>query len=241
MRILQEVIDLPIYTRHSIPTMVDGAAVLVDKPGGWSSFAVVKKLRWLLGVRKVGHAGTLDPMATGLLICLIGKGTKSVDHFMGLAKEYTGTIRLGQVTPSYDAETDVIEEKDPSGVTDDAIENARDSLTGTIRQTTPMYSAVKVGGERLYKKARRGEDIQRPPRIVEVHEFRITARRGADLDFLVRCSKGTYIRSIAHDLGQIVGVGAHLVALRRTAIGAYRVDDAWTVDGLQEALGRDQG
>jgi tRNA pseudouridine55 synthase len=235
------VIDLPVYTRHELPATLDGAAVLVDKPRGWTSFGVVKKLRWLLGIRKVGHAGTLDPMATGLLICLIGKGTRSVDHFMGLPKEYTGTLRLGQVTPSYDAETDIIGEVDPTGVTDAALEEARAILTGTIRQTTPMYSAVKVGGERLYKKARRGEEVERPPRIVEVHEFRLTARQGADVDFLVRCSKGTYIRSLAHDLGQLVGVGAHLVALRRTAIGAYRVDDAWTVDGLQQALGRDQG
>jgi tRNA pseudouridine55 synthase len=219
--------------------------VPLDKPKGMSSFGVVKKLRWLLGKAglpegqrraKVGHAGTLDPMATGLLLCLVGKATKEQDAFMEMRKVYTGTLRLGQTTASFDAETPVEEERDASGVTGDDLDAARAQFTGPITQLAPMYSAVKVGGERLYKKARRGETVEREPRRVEVYSFDLTARRGADVDFRVACSKGTYIRSLAHDLGQALGVGAHLTALRREAIGEYEVGAAWTLDALEAAL-----
>ncbi len=215
----------------------DPAILLMDKPGGLSSFGVIRRLRPLLGTKKIGHAGTLDPMATGLLICLVGRpATRLQDQFMGLPKTYTGTLRLGETTPSYDAESDVIERADPSHVTDSDLDAARQAFLGEIKQRPPMYSAVKVEGERLYKKARRGETVERQPRPVTIYRFDLTARRGPDVDFAVECSKGTYIRTLAHDLGQSLGVGAHLTALRRTAIGPFSVDEAWTLDTLAETV-----
>jgi tRNA pseudouridine55 synthase len=175
-------------------------------------------------------------MATGLLICLIGRATKQMEAFMGLPKTYTGTLRLGETTPSYDAETPVADRHPWQGVSETELDTARRRFLGSITQSPPMYSAVKVGGERLYKKARRGEDIPRPNRQVEVMRFDLTGREGQDVSFLIECSKGTYIRSIAHDLGQVLGVGAHLVALRRTRIGTVRVEDAWSVDALADRL-----
>lgn len=210
--------------------------MLIDKPKGWSSFDVIRKLRHLLLVRKIGHAGTLDPMATGLLICLVGRATKLMESFMGQPKVYTGTFRLGEVTPSYDAETDVTTRKAWDHISDADLDNARPQFLGNIEQITPMYSAVKVNGERLYKKARRGEEVARPPRQVHIERFELTKREGADVSFEVACSKGTYIRSLAHEMGQVLGVGAHLVALRRTAIGPHQVDEAWTLDDLAQAL-----
>ncbi len=216
-----------------------GATVLsIDKPKGWSSFRVVKKLRWLTKVKKIGHAGTLDPMATGLLICLIGKATKSMESFMHLPKVYEGTIRLGEKTPSYDAETEVTERADVNHLTEEAILEACKAFTGEIEQLPPMYSALKVGGERLYKKARRGETIERKARQVTVSRFDLTDFSGGDVSFCIACSKGTYIRSIAHDLGEHLGVGGHLVSLRRTAIGDITVDMAWPIDKLEEAFGQ---
>lgn len=209
----------------------------IDKPGGLSSFDVIRRLRRILPERKIGHAGTLDPMATGLLICLVGRATKLMEQFMGLPKRYEGTLRLGEVTASYDAETEVVARAPWEDVTDEALARAAETLTGEILQRPPMYSAVKVGGERLYRKARRGEEVERPPRQVHVAAFELTERSGADVRFRVDCSKGTYIRTLAHDLGQLVGAGAHLVALRRTAIGPYPVEDAWSLEALRDALG----
>jgi tRNA pseudouridine55 synthase len=227
----------PVVTRSDRPPTDGSAAILLmDKPAGMSSFGVIRRLRTFLGVKKIGHAGTLDPAATGLLICLVGRpATRLQAHFMGLRKSYTGTIRLGQVTESYDAETEVVEEHDPSGVTDADLERARQAFVGEVEQRPPMYSAVKMGGERLYKKARRGETVERPPRPVTIYRFDVE-RRGDEVDFVVECSKGTYIRTLAHDLGQALGVGAHLAALRRTAIGPYRIDDAWTLEALAESI-----
>ena len=227
----------PVVTRaDSPPTDGSPSILLVDKPLGMSSFGVIRRLRRFLGIKKIGHAGTLDPAATGLLICLVGRpATRLQDHFMGLGKTYTGTLRLGQTTESYDAESAVVEERDPSGVTDADVEEARQRFLGEIEQRPPMYSAVKVGGERLYKKARRGETVERAPRPVAVYRFDVK-RRGEAVDFIVECSKGTYIRTLAHDLGQALGVGAHLTALRRTAIGPYRVEEAWTLEALAEAV-----
>ncbi|MEP0545790.1 MAG: tRNA pseudouridine(55) synthase TruB [Rhodothermales bacterium] len=228
----------PIVTRTDQPPIGGGPAVLLmDKPGGLSSFDVIRRLRPLLGTKKIGHAGTLDPMATGLLICLVGRqATRLQDQFMGLPKTYTGTLRLGEVTPSYDAESEVIERVDASHVTDEQLDAVRQPLLGEIEQQPPMYSAVKVGGERLYKKARRGETIERVARPVSVYRFDLTARRGADVDFLIECSKGTYVRTLAHDLGQALGVGAHLTALRRAAIGPFGVDEAWGLEALRDAI-----
>lgn len=229
--------DLRIVTREGgVALPFEPGALLVDKPPRITSFGVVKKVRWALRVKKVGHAGTLDPMATGLLILLVGRdATRQQDRFMGLPKVYTGTLRLGQTTPSYDADTPVETEADAGGVTDDDLERARAAFVGDILQRPPVYSAIKRGGERLYKKARRGESVEVEPRPTAVYRFDLTDRRGGDVDFRVECSKGTYVRSLAHDLGQALGVGAHLVALRREAIGPFRVDEAFALDALVEA------
>lgn len=217
---------------------VEPAILPIDKPGGVTSFGVVRRVRSIVNTKRVGHAGTLDPMATGLLIVLVGRAaTRLQDTFMALPKTYVGTLRLGEVTASYDAESDVIERRDPAGVSDAALEAAIDRYRGAIEQEPPMFSAIKVGGERLYKKARRGEDIARSRRPVTITRLAITARRGPDVDFVVDCSKGTYVRSLAHDIGQALDVGAHLTALRRTAIGPHSVDRAWTLARLAEALG----
>ena len=231
-----------VYGFPNLPEGFERAVLLVDKPRGWTSFDVIRKLRGLLSraagvrVRKIGHAGTLDPMATGLLICLVGRATKQMEAFMGLPKTYEGTLRLGEVTPSYDTETDVSERRAWEHLTPSNLEAARQAFLGPITQRAPMYSAVKVGGERLYKKARRGEEVERPPRPVRIDAFDVTGWEGSDVSFDVQCSKGTYIRSLAHDFGQRLGVGAHLVALRRTAIGPYPVDEAWTIEQLAAAL-----
>ena len=209
------------------------AAVLVDKPKGLSSFAVVKKVRWAAGEPRVGHAGTLDPMATGLLIVLVGReATREQDRFMGLPKVYTATMRLGQTTASADAETPVEDERDASHVTDADLAALLPQFTGEITQTPPVYSAIKVGGERLYKKARRGEAVDVPSRVVSVTELAFTGRRGVDVDLRMTCSKGTYVRALARDIGEALGVGAHLVALRREAIGPFEVSEAFALDAF---------
>ena len=229
--------DLRIVTRTAaVARPFAPGAVLVDKPPGITSFGVVKKVRWALGVKKVGHAGTLDPMATGLLIVLVGRdATRQQDRFMGLPKVYTGTVRLGQTTASFDADTPVETEADASAVTGDEIDAALATLTGEILQVPPVYSAIKKGGERLYRKARRGETVEIEPRPTTVTEFVVTDRRGDDLDVRVACSKGTYVRSLAHDLGAALGVGGHLVALRREAIGPFGVGEAFALDALVDA------
>lgn len=229
--------DPPLLTRaEPLPLSLDPAIVLVDKPGGMSSFDVIRRMRRRFGIKKMGHAGTLDPMATGLLIILIGRSaTRLQDRFMGLPKRYTGTMRLGETTASYDAESDILERRDASGVTDEALEEAREAFTGDLLQVPPAYSAIKVGGERLYKKARRGETVEPEPRAVTIHDLAWTARREADVDFDMGCSKGTYVRSLAHDVGERLGVGAHLTALRRTAIGPFTVEEAWPLDALLDA------
>jgi tRNA pseudouridine55 synthase len=219
-----------------LPPTLEAAVLAIDKPKGISSFDVIRRLRRILGVRKIGHAGTLDPMATGLLIMLVGRATKQMERFMGMPKRYAGTIRLGETTPSYDAETDVESQVDVNHLTTDRIRIAAETFVGEIEQVPPMYSAVKMGGERLYKKARRGETVTRQPRSITIDRFEVGALNGRDIDFEVDCSKGTYIRSLAHDLGQELGVGAHLVALRRTAIGPIDVSQSWTLRALEDAV-----
>jgi len=219
--------------------MQDGAALLVDKPTGDTSFDVVKAVRKGANERKVGHAGTLDPMATGLLIVLVARpATRLQAAFMALPKRYEGTMRLGERTPSHDTETEVETRMDPSHLTRSDIAEARDVFTGTINQVPPMYSAVKMEGEPLYKKARRGETVDRPPRQVRVEAFEIRDWTPPDLTFSIACSKGTYIRSLARDLGEALEVGAHLTALRRTAIGPYDVAQAWSLPPLLTALSK---
>ncbi len=214
-----------------------GAAQLVDKPGGCTSYDIIRRVkRYFPKSTKIGHTGTLDPFATGLLILLFGRATKSQLQFLCLPKTYLGTIRLGEVTPSMDSETEVTERKMIDQLSHEEIEAACMNYTGVIGQTPPMYSAVKVKGERLYKKARRGESVERRPNTVIIHKFEVLRIEGAEVSILVRCSKGTYIRVLAHDVGQHLGVGGHLTQLRRTAIGDYRVDRAPTIDKLVATL-----
>jgi len=233
--------DVPVLCRPELPAGWDPLVLLIDKAKGLSSFDIIRRLRRVSPIRKIGHAGTLDPMATGLVICLAGKATKKMTSFMDMDKVYSGTIRLGETTPSYDAETTAETTGNPELLTDDDLERARVPFLGDIEQETPMYSAAKVGGERLYKKARRGESVIRVPRQVRIDRFDLVSRRAADVDFIVHCSKGTYIRSLAHEFGQHLGVGGHLVALRRESIGPYMVSDAWPVDELTSRLSAQTG
>ena len=230
---LDSIVDEVVFRPPTLPERFEQVVLPVDKPEGWTSFDVIRKLRRLLDVRKMGHAGTLDPMATGLLVILIGRATKLMERFMNLPKIYEGTLRLGETTPSYDADSEVVERRDASHLTASDLEAARVEFLGTIEQRPPAFSAVKVRGERLYRKARRGERVEAPPRHVTVETFDLIGRTGTDVSFRVRCSKGTYVRSLAHDFGQRLGVGAHLVRLRRTAIGPITVDDAWTIEQLE--------
>ena len=226
------------YEASSLPASFDdGAVLLIDKPKGATSFDVVKAVRGRVGPSKVGHAGTLDPLATGLLIILVARpATRLQEAFMHLPKAYEGTMRLGEHTPSLDAETEVEERADISHLSFDDLVAARDHFTGQIDQVPPMYSAVKVEGEPLYKKARRGETVDRAPRQVRIDTFELRDWQPPDLTFAVHCSKGTYIRSLARDMGAALDVGAHLTALRRTAIGEYQAADAWSLPALTDAL-----
>jgi tRNA pseudouridine55 synthase len=206
--------------------------MLVDKPMEWTSFDVVKKVRWALRVRKVGHAGTLDPKATGLLILGIGAGTKALTGISDLEKEYIGSFELGIRTASFDSETDVTERHDWSGVSATDIKEAASSFIGEQVQIPPMYSAVKQGGRPLYTYARAGKVLPREGRRIRITEFEIVNILMPRVDFRVVCSKGTYIRTLVDDLGQKLGVGASVTSLRRTRVGAYRVEDALHVENL---------
>ena len=218
-----------------------GVAFLIDKPSGPTSFDVVEAVRTASEVSKVGHSGTLDPMATGLLIVLVARpATRLQEAFMHLPKTYEGTMRLGERTPSHDAETDVTERTDVSGITRADLRAIRGAFTGTLQQVPPMYSAVKVDGERLYEKARRGETVDRPPRQVTVDRFEYLDWSPPELAFRVTCSKGFYVRSLARDVGEALGVGAHLTTLRRTEIGPYTVSAAWALSALRDALSQIQ-
>lgn len=227
-----------VYEVGTLPAGFDeGAALPIDKPRGITSFDAVKAVRKATDRKKVGHAGTLDPMATGLLIVLVARAaTRLQEAFMHLPKVYKGTMRLGEVTPSHDAETEVRERKDVSHVTIEDLVSVREQFIGTIEQIPPMYSAVKIDGERLYKKARRGETVERPPRQVRVDSFDVVEWARPELQFRIECSKGTYIRSIARDIGTVLGVGAHLTSLRRVAIGPYSVVSSWSLEALRTAL-----
>lgn len=206
--------------------------LLVDKPQDHTSHDVVARLRGKLQTRKIGHAGTLDPMATGLLIMLIGKATRISQYLISLDKEYIGTIELGKVTDSQDAEGQVMETRPVPELTQAALEKAMAGFLGDQYQTPPMYSAIKIDGVPLYKKARKGEDVEREPRFIRVSEFALTGMALPRFDFRLRCSKGTYVRTIAHDLGQKLGCGAHLAALRRTATHKFNISQALPLEEL---------
>lgn len=212
----------------------EGEAILIDKHAEWTSFKVVYELRKIIGVKKIGHAGTLDPSATGLLILCTGKKTKEISKYQELKKTYSGIILLGKSTPSMDLETEVIEELPYQDITEDEIITAKEELTGKIEQIPPMYSAVKFKGENLYKLARKGKTVERKPRQVTVYSFVLIDIKLPEIHFEIQCSKGTYIRVIADDLGKKLGCGAVLSALRRTNIGHYSVDSALSVNEFKE-------
>lgn len=211
---------------------LNGQVLFIDKPLGWSSFQAVNKLKWAIrkkfGLKKlkIGHAGTLDPLATGLLIICTGKFTKKIPEYQGQTKEYTGTITLGATTPSYDMETEVDQLFPTAHITEDGIKKATQALTGEIAQTPPIFSALKKDGKRMYEYARAGKEIELKKRNVTIFEFEITAISLPEVHFRICCSKGTYIRSIAHDFGHQLGSGGYLSALRRTKIGDFNVDIA---------------
>jgi tRNA pseudouridine55 synthase len=205
--------------------------LLVDKPEGWTSHDVVAKLRHRLGIRKIGHAGTLDPMATGLLILLIGNGTKVSQYITNQDKAYAGKLRLGQETDSYDREG-VIRATREIQVSEKEIFQCAQQFLGDQWQLPPMFSAKKINGQPLYKLARRGETIEREPRPVKIHEFLIHEIALPYLAFTVACSKGTYVRTLVHDMGQKLGCGAHLSELRRTKTGNFLLDQAVTLENL---------
>ncbi len=214
---------------------VEGCVIPVDKDTDWTSFDVVNKIRHALPVRKVGHAGTLDPLATGLVLVCAGKYTKRINELMGKEKEYTGSITLGHTTPSYDLETPLEFAGDPSKLNDSEIVETAEKFCGGILQVPPIYSAVKVNGERAYKKARKNEATKLEPRAVEIKRFKITRIELPTIYFELVCSKGTYVRSLAHDLGNALKVGAHLSSLRRTRIGEFNVESAWNVNNFVSA------
>ena len=213
-----------------------GEVFLINKPLEWTSFDVVKKVRNALRIKKVGHAGTLDPLATGLLIVCAGKMTKQIESFMGQEKEYTGTFVIGETTESFDLEKPVIPVADPSRITFEDVQKAVKQLIGSILQVPPMHSAIKVDGKRVYEAARAGKEVKMEPRPVEVREFEVTRFENNEIDFRIVCSKGTYIRSIARDLGDLLEVGAYMKSLCRTRIGSFLLADAKELPELIEEI-----
>jgi len=220
----------------------NGKVLLIDKPLTWTSFQAVNKLRWAIRQAfsikkiKVGHAGTLDPLATGLLVICTGKMTKQINTFQGQEKEYTGTFVLGGTTPSYDLETEIDQTFPTEHISEELIHNTTKQFIGKIDQLPPIFSAIKKDGKRLYEFARAGEKVEIKSRQVEITEFEITSITDLELKFRVVCSKGTYIRSLAHDFGKALNSGAHLSKLRRTRIGDFKVDDALSPEVFIESL-----
>ncbi len=216
----------------ALPTLEEikaGAVLLVDKPLTWTSFDALNKIRKQMHT-KIGHAGTLDPLASGLLICCTGKMTKQITEFQRQEKEYTGIIQLGALTPTFDLESEPEQFRPYEHLSEAAIKNAVLQFTGDIMQVPPIHSAIKKDGKRVYELARKGQEVKLEPRPVTIHAFDINRIEGPEVHFRIRCSTGTYIRSLANDLGAALGCGAYLKALRRTKIGAFHVDDALTVE-----------
>lgn len=223
--------ELPVYSKENPPhqdiDFAAGAAFLLDKPKGWSSFDVVKFVRRRVNIKKVGHAGTLDPMATGLLVVCCGKGTKSISQVQEQHKEYIGEVTLGGHTASYDAEEEVTETAPYEHITKEMVQQVLDEqFSGEIHQVPPMYSALKRGGKKLYELARKGEEVTRPPRAVIIYEHEILGFDLPKVTLRIKCSKGTYIRSIAHDLGEALDSKGYLSALERTFIGDFSNEQA---------------
>jgi len=211
-------------------TFEEGRVLLIDKPLEWTSFDVVRKIRNTLKIKKVGHAGTLDPLATGLLIVCTGKFTKKINEYMAQEKEYTGTITLGASTPTYDLESEPEYFKSVEGITEEMIREATRQFTGEILQTPPIHSAIKQNGKPVYLLARKGVDVILEPRKITIYDFEITDIKMPVVSFKVVCTTGTYIRSLANDFGNALGCGGYLSKLRRTRIGNSKVDNAITVE-----------
>ncbi len=216
-----------------------GQVLLIDKPLHWTSFDVVRKLRNLIHIKKIGHAGTLDPLATGLLIVCTGKFTKRINEYMAQEKEYTGTFTLGAVTPTYDLESEPENFKPAEGITPEQLNEAAAKMTGEIMQVPPAHSAIKVDGKRVYELARAGEEVKLEPRKVTIKEFEMTEVSMPVVHFRIICSTGTYIRSMANDFGVLLGCGAYLSSLRRTRIGDFSASDAFTMENFQEQIPAD--
>lgn len=228
--------------QFSAEAFQEGQVLLIDKPLHWSSFQAVNKIKWLLkkeyGLKKikVGHAGTLDPLATGLLLICTGKATKTISELQGQEKEYTGTFCLGATTPSYDLETEINQTFPIDHITEEMMEQTKLSFIGTIEQRPPIFSALKKDGKRLYEHARKGEEVEISTRPITISAFELTRIALPEIDFRVACSKGTYIRSLAFDFGVKLNSGSHLTALRRTKIGAYDVANAFCMEAFEEAV-----
>lgn len=224
--------------KEGIPEFLEGKLLLIDKPMKWTSFDAVKKVRVLTQVSKVGHAGTLDPLATGLLIICTGAFTKKINDYMAQEKEYTGSFTLGATTPTYDLESQPVNFRSYDYVTADRLRAATERFIGEIKQVPPIHSAIKKDGKPAYKLARLGKEVKMEPRNIRISEFEITEMDLPVVKFRVVCSTGTYIRSLAYDFGEELGCGAYLSSLRRTRIGEYKVEDALSIEQFQEMVGR---
>ncbi|HEV8506677.1 MAG TPA: tRNA pseudouridine(55) synthase TruB [Chitinophagaceae bacterium] len=214
----------------------EGQVVLIDKPLQWTSFDVIRKIRHLIKVKKVGHAGTLDPLATGLLIICTGKFTKKINEYMAREKEYTGTFTLGAITPTYDLESKPENFKLIENISEEEIKGATKNFLGEIMQVPPAHSAVKMEGKRVYELARKGKEVKLEPRKLFIKEFEITAIQLPVLHFRVVCSTGTYIRSLANDFGEALACGAYLSSLCRTRIGEFKIEDALSMTEFENSL-----
>jgi tRNA pseudouridine55 synthase len=223
-------------SRPTLELLKAGAVIPVYKPRSWTSFDVVRKVRYRLGGAKVGHAGTLDPLAEGLLILCIGNKTKEIDRWMGHPKEYEALLELGYISDSYDLETALRSSGDYGSVSDAMIREGLKAMTGSIMQVPPAHSAIKIGGVRAYARARKGFDIDLKARSVHITEIERLYRSGPELALRIHCSKGTYIRSLARDLGEMWGCGAYLKALKRTAIGTIRAEQAFHMEDFDAFL-----
>jgi tRNA pseudouridine55 synthase len=217
-------------------TFAEGKVLLIDKPLEWTSYDVIRKLRKTINIKKIGHAGTLDPLATGLLIVCTGKFTKKINEYMSQEKEYTGTITLGAVTPTYDRESEPESFKSLDGITEEIITEKTKRFTGEILQTPPIHSAIKQNGKPVYLMARKGLDVVLEPRKITIKEFEITKIDLPIVTFKVVCSTGTYIRSLANDFGLALGCGGYLSELRRTRIGNFKVEDAVTMEEFKSTV-----
>ena len=227
----------------SAEEVLNGQVLLLDKPLGWTSFQAVNAVKWslrkALGLKKfkIGHAGTLDPLASGLLVICTGKMTKQIDTFQGQTKTYTGVMKLGATTPSYDLETPIDHTLPTEHIDQPMVEGVIPQFTGTIWQKPPVFSALKKEGQRLYELARQGAEVEIPARQIHIYELELGPWTAPELPFSVQCSKGTYIRSLAFDIGAALHSGAHLTELRRTQIGDFNVQSAWQIEDLKKSLG----